>query len=1583
MAKIKTDIQGSVIIPTLLLQNKRFETIGRINQVYDLSYKENFNSANEISFTIYKKYNGIKNPIWNNITNNKILYIPEYKERFIMKVLLTHQNQVLKSITATSLCENELSQIKLYNIEINTDNEISMKNYECTVFYNPDNPNCSLLHRLISKASHYSIGHVDESLMNIQRTFSISDTDLYSILVGEISEEFNCLFLFDSMNRTISAYDLYNTCNKCGYRGDFSDKCPECDSIDFSGKYGNDTTIFISNENLANEINLEPDLDSLKNCFYVEGGDEIINAAIRSINPNGTNYIYFFDDDTKKDMSVNLISALGSYDTLYNEYLNKEYTINTSNCSSYNDVVSYVREKFKDDKIIDNINYLPSNGILKGYVSTTVAMYETVNLYYFIKTSMMPTINTSDEGIEKSLSNIIQGIKQGFINEAGGIDFSNKIALINNTLAIKSDVERAIEKVVKIFFNTAYYTLDIITTSYTQATTSSDGIWVGHFKLTSLIDVDENGNDITIESEEITLYIVSNNVLYTQQVIYYAISDMEKLGEKQLSSIKMSYNDFKNELTYYSLDELNNIKDMFQSCIDVLIKVDNESNMDDDLLNNYKTLYETRINYIDEEKTKRTVQLDSINNIYYSKYESDIDEYMTSGELYKLRTDVINILNFEKYIKENYGDDTWKEFCAYKREDKYSNSNYISDGLADADVIEKAKELFEKAKKELFKAGSLQYSITTTMNNLLAIKDFKPLINNFSVGNWVRVGIDNKVYKLRLLSYQTDFDKFESIDVEFSTVEKIYNGYSDVESVIKSASSIASSYSNVVNQMNKTSFTANKVNNLVSNGLNATKTKFIDSDNEEIVIDNHGILARQYDYVKDIYHNYQLKILSNGLYTTSDGWDTIDTGIGKISYIDPNTGLYVNDYGLIAKTVVGKLFIGERLSIYGTDNSITLDENGITLDGTAIKWKRKLPTSSVDGLDSALTNFVDKSIYAQDISDLQKQIDGNITTWFYEHTPTVSNEPAINWKNDAEKIAHEGDLFYCTNSESAHAYRYVYNTITKEHEWLLIEDTDVTKALANAANAQDTADGKRRVFITTPIPPYDIGDLWSQGKSGDLLICISAKTKEQTYNLSDWDKASKYTDDTKALEALEKAEQGIKDAANGILLAENANSKIGEFDSQVANYLGLGGGTLQGENYIISPIIQGGYLDIVNTDVNNQSRVIIDPNNLTGENYIFQVCNGDEISVGIKKDGEAFFSGVVYAKSGEFAGELKSATGIFSGEIKFGRIDNGHHNFELTDDGLKFGVGNGGTTYNFKVESDGDIETRGSFISYGDIRCVGTFTLGGNESISYNTTNGLIFTNGKFIFKDNDDSEVGKICSQDDGMGIDIFSRNINIESTSGALRLNPGTFIELLGTTYINNLYIGKFNNSTCSVSIGTSGQLIMKNASADTIIVIEKSFSTSIEQSDTLDLGRANAKWKNIYASTSAITTSDKNMKKEISTIDEKYVKFFMKLIPVSFMFKNSTSGRTHIGFISQDVESAMIECGLSDFEFAGFCKDQKVKYTLDRNGNEINELEFDENDKPIYIYSLRYEEFIALNTYMIQSCIKKIEKLEHAIL
>lgn len=161
------------------------------------------------------------------------------------------------------------------------------------------------------------------------------------------------------------------------------------------------------------------------------------------------------------------------------------------------------------------------------------------------------------------------------------------------------------------------------------------------------------------------------------------------------------------------------------------------------------------------------------------------------------------------------------------------------------------------------------------------------------------------------------------------------------------------------------------------------------------------------------------------------------------------------------------------------------------------------------------------------IDGIKRQVDGAIETFYYPYTPTLSNKPSVDWSTNEDKEAHIGDFFLDT--KTGVAYRFLYEN--SKYLWKPIEDQVITDALNTSKLALDTADGKRRTFVTQPIPPYDEGDIWTQGASGDLLVAIKARAKGQLYVSTDWVKAVKYTDDSKANDVLSQLNQ-FKEIAN-------------------------------------------------------------------------------------------------------------------------------------------------------------------------------------------------------------------------------------------------------------------------------------------------------------------------------------------------------------------------------------------------------------------------------------------------------------------
>lgn len=159
-----------------------------------------------------------------------------------------------------------------------------------------------------------------------------------------------------------------------------------------------------------------------------------------------------------------------------------------------------------------------------------------------------------------------------------------------------------------------------------------------------------------------------------------------------------------------------------------------------------------------------------------------------------------------------------------------------------------------------------------------------------------------------------------------------------------------------------------------------------------------------------------------------------------------------------------------------------------------------------DKVEEDLKDYVNK------VDKLQEQVDGKVEQYFYNYDPTLENWPAMSWKDDAAKKAHNGDLFY--NTDSKKGWQWTYDEETKTGSWVEVTDQETLDALEEASKAQDTGDGKRQVFTADaskgehPEPPYDVGDLWFNGD--DILVCTVARTASDKYNASDWVKKDSY-----------------------------------------------------------------------------------------------------------------------------------------------------------------------------------------------------------------------------------------------------------------------------------------------------------------------------------------------------------------------------------------------------------------------------------------------------------------------------------------
>ena len=237
----------------------------------------------------------------------------------------------------------------------------------------------------------------------------------------------------------------------------------------------------------------------------------------------------------------------------------------------------------------------------------------------------------------------------------------------------------------------------------------------------------------------------------------------------------------------------------------------------------------------------------------------------------------------------------------------------------------------------------------------------------------------------------------------------------------------------------------------------------------------------------------------DGGQTWKAGFDSNGDAVLNILYAIGIQSDWINTRGFTAKDNDGNITF-----------RIDAETGAVNLNATELTIKGKTPENVAN---AEVEKFITE-VYSPQIKVLQEQIDGQIEAFFGDYIPDSNNEPASAWADDTTKKKHLGDLFYIVNNEEYGGQAYRYAKINGEYKWDYVKDTAVVKALADAAQAQSTANAKKRIFGAEPVPPYDVDDLWVQGKAGDILKCQKAKAEGASYDADDWVRASKYTDDS-------------------------------------------------------------------------------------------------------------------------------------------------------------------------------------------------------------------------------------------------------------------------------------------------------------------------------------------------------------------------------------------------------------------------------------------------------------------------------------
>ena len=696
-------LTGQLEKPTILLKTRGGNTIGEL-QYTNLNFSFVGKGLDNLSFDVHKIVNGKECKYWDKLIDLCIIDYVGYGQ-FECNVTINDEDETIKSCVCESL-ETELGQHTIRDMHINDEDAIMYGRkvgntnvdfdtgkpsgkFIPTVLYDENDPQHSLLDRVLAeKTPHWSVGYVSPQFAvngyvydadQIERTFTVSGSTPYDFFESEVSQEFGCIFTYDTYNRKVNCYNLdacvYDTrtneikdgyyCIDGIYYDENDNQIIDDSNLGYCSGIGQDTTIFMSKSKLANSFSIDSDAGSVKNCFYVSGGDDEITNIVAAANVTGDNYIYMFGNSQYEDMSPELVEKIKSYATLLSE---KEEEFNkVGGVYVYDSDGKYVyntdkqRVEDKNGRIIVNSKYVDG----KIYVLDTLAYYENGKAYnkdrielsipnyiydepglYTKYTGLVdrinywehtrfPDIKPSDTTADDEKNNIIEY-------------FNARKVYIKNRCTSDSftHVTSAIESLLGIACDSRYTVTIYKDTDHTLTCTDIDdknkiGVWNGVVNIKRTTDETDYAEFNLSVNVELT-YDIDNSIGLCKQNMEIAIARMDIV---ELDFTKLSKDELEKLLRQYNLNSLKSFRDGFDSCRATL----------NDLLANMELEEAEVVRFEDD---AMLLSLDRYNERYdvanslYIELEEYIDELSSQKEVLE---DKIVSFRADLYMKSYFG----------------------------------------------------------------------------------------------------------------------------------------------------------------------------------------------------------------------------------------------------------------------------------------------------------------------------------------------------------------------------------------------------------------------------------------------------------------------------------------------------------------------------------------------------------------------------------------------------------------------------------------------------------------------------------------------------------------------------------------------------------------------------------------------------------------------------------------------------------------------------------------------------------------------------------------------------------------
>lgn len=1519
-----------------------------------------FNSYSEVSFEVARIYNNLITgetkpfPFYDKIEALRLIKVDGVGYFEIQSAEINSDGiKESKSVTAYSL-EYTLSQKyleDLYNdgtigsIDSNYIDNVyggtlpSGTDYPHITLYNQDNKQLSLLHIILEKAYGWSVGHIDTSLQTKSRQFNVDRTSIYDFIMNDICEMFNCYVVFDTVDNKINLYAEALT-----------------------------QIIHVTDDNIT-EFKLNPIYQQVKTVSN-NGYKIIIDGKENKYNPS--NGILTLSKAPKKGDILEVISedmtpwetdVLVSFDNL-----SQEASIN------YNadDIKTVLTVEYGEGQNIREVNLgLP-------YI-TDLSYYNTVE---WMGKELYDVYKLYNEDCESKRKDYTDRVEER-LGYAADLDYEE------NRVSLSYSIARNVDS---------------------STTTNTD-----------------NGEVYYIRTGDSPNYTYVEKTLpreYKLGTTYYRIGSSD-LTEKKIVSLRKALAHYFKEDSMEELDKLVEAG-TFDFTNDHSIPFGDKSYSDSKsllhILNKYKDLGAKK-----KDADKRNPD-DLYENMDIGSIEAKERDAAIKNFLHEILDQFgINMLNVvrDMYIKAqdgfiggwNAADKVNEETSDGKDEELTEDQiNAIKKEIQDSaedypeyypivlilDVLEKeigtsihsdppAKNStgrYEKIDPLKTKINELNDANAEIANGLILNNWFY----NYYLEQYKTIYTDEDTRKLKaeesseaLLTRLNPFLREDELTLE-DIVSTELDGISESLSVQNDALSAAYLELQKLSQP-QLSFSMTMANIFALPEFEPIIKQF--------KLGNLIKVAIRPDYIKQS----RLLQIDMGL----DDFSDFSCEFGELTNLSTQSDIHADLLSNAASA-------GKQVATY----SSYWTQGAETATTTDIKIQQGLldATTKIKAIDGTQGVTIDKyGIKLQKIDPTSGAIDDK-QAWFVNNSLLFTSD---GWKTSRAGIGEfhvDGRDFYGVIAEAIFSG--------------YIEGSTIAGGKLYSTNYKPDPTDPAGTYINLETGDFEIGGRKFVYDASDNELTLSGVT-------IDWETTN--TSPT-AKQALADAKQGLSDAADALSAANNAqntankavqdaadaksyadskdaslkstlttayqsyaNSKVSALDAAAAKYLGLGGTTIIKDGSVISPYIGGGYLNITGS----KYRVIIDPQNKTNTGHLFQVHNisANKTIMGIDSSGNAYLDGTIYANAGKIAGwdigtdgnykylytkrsekdycSLKTNGSVFLSIGSPEATNALYANSKMGHDGSvwfgRYNIEDNKYLYAFKVvvagSADDPEETRNE--TYISMRGpVYTESAIFNNRIYLNNNTGLRGQNAGTTHTTSYDTNMANsqciVYVDEDNKVILGHGHNVREYNSKGEVvragvtevRSRSSIYLKCAGETADKGIYVLQWGK----INVGNAENPIHRG-------VLRPHYEGGYTSAST-NLGSSDYRWLSLFLINHEIITSDRNTKKNISSISNKYLDLFDCLNPVTY--QRIGGDRIHIGFIAQEVEDSLKKVGLTSEDFAGFCKDIKTKYN-EETDESIPIL--DENGNQEYSYSLRYGEFIALNTAKIKQLEQKLNQ------